>query len=451
MSNLKRLALIFVVLLTACSPGGTASPEPSGSAGATYSIEQQWEYVLGLLADPAGADTAEIAQRFGPDFLAKVSPDDLVSVLESIQGDYAVEATDVDTALKRTGTIRGGGTRLAFSIAIDPATGRITGLLFQPAGPDPAAGPVAPSDADAALAAVAPMSGWAAYDVTDGTCAPLHEDGAQRTYAMGSEFKLWILAAIIEDVNSGRLSWSDSVVVQDALKSTPDGEVYAKANGTTMRVDELAKLMISVSDNSAADLLLNKVGRDRALRAMRDAGVADPERNDPFLSTRELFLLKLAPANAGWEALTVAERTAYLDNTVAGQSLSDVNEADVPAAPWAIESLEWFASPEDMCHTWLRIEDLIAVSTPADAGVAEDVLTANPGLEFDTARWPEIWYKGGSEPGVYAMTWRLAGADGREYVLAAFLNDPKHDFPEIQAISAMQTVQAAFETLVVSG
>jgi hypothetical protein len=238
------------------------------------------------------------------------------------------------------------------------------------------------------------------------------------------------------------------VIVRDALKSTPDGEVFAKADGTAMRVDELARLMISISDNSAADLLLDRVGRDRALQAMRDAGVAEPERNDPFLSTRELFLLKLLPAHAGWGDLSVTARTAYLDDEVAGQSLGDIDETRLPNAPWAIEELEWFASPEDMCHTWLRIEDLIGASKPADAGAAKDALTANPGLEFDAARWPEVWYKGGSEPGVFAMTWRLAGADGRKYVVAAFLNDPDHEFPEIQAIAAMQSVLAAFETMV---
>ncbi len=451
MSVLTRVALPLLLLLAACSPGGTSSPEPSGSSGATYAVEEQWDYVLELLADPEGADIAEIEKRFHSDFLAQVSSDALVAALTSIEGEYVVEATDVDTALRRTGTMSAGDVRLAFSIGIDPATGQIVELLFQPAGTDPNAGPVTAADADAALAAVAPRSGWAVYDVTGGTCDALHEDGAQEVYAMGSEFKLWILAAIIEDVNAGKLSWSDTVVVRDELKSTPDGEVASKPDGTKMRIDELARLMISISDNSAADLLLDHVGRDRALRAMRDAGVAEPERNDPFLSTREIFLLKLLPEHEGWRDLTAAERAAYLDDELAGQTLGDIDETDVPDAPWAIEELEWFASPEDMCHTWLRMEDLIAASKPADASAAEATLTANPGLEIDAVRWPEVWYKGGSEPGVFAMTWRLAGTDGHEYVVAAFLNDPEHEFQEIRAIAAMQSVLAAFETIVDSG
>ena len=69
-------------------------------------------------------------------------------------------------------------------------------------------------------------------------------------------------------------------------------------------------------------------------------------------------------------------------------------------------------------------------------------------LEIDATLWPEIWYKGGSEPGVFATTWRLVGSDGREFVVAAFLNDPDEEFSEIYAIDAMMTVFAAFEALV---
>ncbi|MBN2177633.1 MAG: serine hydrolase [Demequinaceae bacterium] len=448
MSVIVRVALPLVLLLTACSPGGEASPEPS--SGASYAIGEQWEYVLDLLADPDSADTTEIGERFHPVFLAQVPADTLVAVLETLQGDYVVDEMETDTALRRTGIMSADGVRIAFFFGIDSGSGKITELLFQPAGPDPDAGSVSAVDADEALATVAAQGGWAVYDTTGGTCEALYEANARTPYAIGSEFKLWILAAILEDVNDGLLSWSDTVTVRDGLKSTSDGQVYAKPDGTEMTIDELALLMISISDNTATDLLLDRVGRDRAWEAMRDAGIVEPERNNPFLSTREIFLLKLMPEHGGWPDLSAPERAAYLDDELAGVTLDEVDLETLPDAPWRIDRLEWFASAEDMCHTWLRLEALIAASEPGDAASATAALTANPGLEIDAARWPEVWYKGGSEPGVFAMTWRLVGADGREYVVAAFLNDPENEFSELYAIDAMMTVFAAFQDLVAS-
>lgn len=423
------------------------SPEASGTAGSSYTIEEQWGYVLELLADPEGADLAEIEERFDPIVLAQVPAESLVAALVMLKGDYVVEETTTDTELRRTGILSADGLRLSFSFGLAPEDGRIVELFFQPAGPDPDAGSVSVASADAALAAVAPRYGWAVYDVTGGTCDALYEVNSEDPFAIGSEFKLWILAAIVEDVNVGHLSWSDVVVVRDDLKSTPDGQVFSLPDGTEMSIDELALLMISISDNTAADLLLEHVGRDRAWRAMRDAGVADPDRNDPFLSTREAFLLKFLPEHANWVDLPAAERSAYLDDELADLTLDDVDAEALPDAPWEIERIEWFASAEDMCHTWLRLEELIAASDLDDAQAAKAALTANPGLEFDTARWPEVWYKGGSEPGVFAMTWRLVGVDGQEYVVVAALNDPQAEFSEIHAIYAMQTVLAAFEAL----
>jgi hypothetical protein len=153
------------------------------------------------------------------------------------------------------------------------------------------------------------------------------------------------------------------------------------------------------------------------------------------------------PEHAGWADLPAAERSAYLDDELAGLTLDDVDAENLPDAPWEIERLEWFASAEDMCHTWLRLEELIAASEPDDAQAARAALTTNPGLEIDTTRWPEVWYKGGSEPGVFATTWRLVGPDGREFVVAAALNDPQAEFSETYAIYAMQTILAAFEAM----
>ena len=52
-----------------------------------------------------------------------------------------------------------------------------------------------------------------------------------------------------------------------------------------------------------------------------------------------------------------------------------------------------------------------------------DILSINPGVPFDEVVWPFVGYKGGSEPGVLAVSWLLERNDGRLFFLAGILND----------------------------
>ena len=51
--------------------------------------------------------------------------------------------------------------------------------------------------------------------------------------------------------------------------------------------------MISVSDNTATDMLINLVGRSAVEAALTATGMASPALDRPFLTTREIFILKL--------------------------------------------------------------------------------------------------------------------------------------------------------------
>ena len=52
-----------------------------------------------------------------------------------------------------------------------------------------------------------------------------------------------------------------------------------------------------------------------------------------------------------------------------------------------------------------------------------DILSTNPGMPFDKAKWPYVGFKGGSEPGVLSLAWLLRRSDNRWFVLSLTLND----------------------------
>ena len=62
-------------------------------------------------------------------------------------------------------------------------------------------------------------------------------------------------------------------------------------DGTQISVQDAAAKMISISDNTATDMLINLVGRSAVEAALTSAGMANPALDRPFLTTREAFIL----------------------------------------------------------------------------------------------------------------------------------------------------------------
>ncbi len=433
---------------TAPSTSATTSSSGAGQLDGDFSSADQLEWVLELLARPEPPLVTELDARFTADFLAAIPSEQLLAVLADLAGTYDVVADD-EGEVQRSGVLEGPeGIRFTFDLVIDPADGgRISGLLFQPAAPE-FDGPLTTDAIDQAMTDFAPHAEYGLFAVTDGTCEAIHRLEADAPSAVGSVFKLWVLAAVAEAASAGDLSWDDEVEVTAELRSTPDGEVQQLADGDTITVAELAVLMISISDNTATDLLIDHVGRLPVEEAMVRAGVAEPERNIPFPTTREIFLLKLDPTHAGYLDLDADARRAYLDETLAGLPLGGpdgLDPASLPPGPWQIESLEWFATSGDLCNTMARLAEL--AEDPVNQTQLERALSTNPGQDVDPARWPTVWFKGGSEPGVVATTWYLVDADGQAFVVTGALNDPDRDFGEVAGVSVILPLIPLLESL----
>lgn len=247
---------------------------------------------------------------------------------------------------------------------------------------------------------------------------PVISINGDKPLALGSTFKLYVLAALAEDVKAGRRKWTD--VVRLAEKSYPSGQLQDWPKGSPVTLHTLASLMISISDNTATDQLIVTLGRKRILKLMADSGHSNPAANDPFLTTRELFILKtMDPVfldrwrSRSPDAITAAEVLM----TVANPSLDEVNAA-FAHGPKAID-IEWFASPADLASL------LGHMRRKADPE-AFRIMAINPSANGDAlrSRWDYIGFKGGSEPGVLNYTWLLTDKAGRDWALTLGWNNP---------------------------
>jgi hypothetical protein len=146
---------------------------------------------------------------------------------------------------------------------------------------------------DDRLAAVAPRTALLAAKVTDGRCEPVHGVSPRRVMPLASGFKLYVLGALAHAVRRGAAGWDEPLAIRDDWKSLPSGEFQTFPAGTTLPLREYANAMISISDNTATDHLMGRLGRARVEAQQFRFAMAEARRNAPFLTTRELFVLKL--------------------------------------------------------------------------------------------------------------------------------------------------------------
>jgi beta-lactamase class A len=127
--------------------------------------------------------------------------------------------------------------------------------------------------------------GVAALDTGSGRWIGLNPGGR---YALTSTFKLPLAAAVLREVDAGRLTLDREVAFTqaDILEYAP--VVRAHAAEGRMTVGALAEAAVTVSDNSAANLLLPLVGGPRGLtRFMQANGGGDSrlDRTEPALNS----------------------------------------------------------------------------------------------------------------------------------------------------------------------
>lgn len=217
--------------------------------------------------------------------------------------------------------------------------------------------------------------------------------------AAGSSFKLAILAELQAQILAGKWRWNSMITLQDADKSLPSGTLQNEPSGGQYTLQKLAEAMVSVSDNTAADLLLRTVGRSGVEARLAEA---------PMLSTRELFALK-NPANFALltdyrAAATVQARRAVILRAAA---------APLPtsgALTLALDA-EWHVSARRLCAMMNSVAAL-------------PLTRLNPGVA-DPADFFRVSYKGGSDRGVLNLTTQVVNRKGETSCVSVSWNDAR--------------------------
>ncbi len=280
------------------------------------------------------------------------------------------------------------------------AEDKIDALLFRP----PAL--VAASLEDS-LRTLRSSSGTLSYVIIEEGRSERAALNASESLAVGSAFKLAVMNALYDQVMDGQLHWSDVVPLKPEWKSLPSGILRSWPNETPITLATYAAQMISISDNTAADALVRLVGSD-ALRPYAS-------RNQPFLTTREMFTLKSVPGTD--------ERAAYLAATTPETRAVVLKRVDALPLPTVDQlltepqlSIEWHYDVRELCRLLSRVADV-------------PLMSINPGVG-EPAMYRHVAFKGGSDAGVINLTTMVTTQRGTNVCFSATLNDPTRQVNE---------------------
>jgi beta-lactamase class A len=187
-----------------------------------------------------------------------------------------------------------------------------------------------------------------------------------------STIKLPVLCALYDKVARGEVKWDEMLVVRDADKVSGSGVLHELTGGARLAVRDVANLMIVVSDNTATNLILDRITADavneymdrlglRQTRSMRKvrgdgtqlkeasgwskAGLMEENRRYGLGATtsREMVQLiemlaagKVVSAEASREMLATLERQQYKDGI--GRRLGEYKVASKSGALDALRS-----------------------------------------------------------------------------------------------------------------
>lgn len=123
-----------------------------------------------------------------------------------------------------------------------------------------------------------------------------------------SMIKVFILGAAMEQVNEGNLSLSQSLTLHNRDKVGGAGSLASQPDGAVLTLNEILRLMITQSDNTAANLIIDLMGMDKINTYIQKEGYSDTvlrrkmmdysavaAGNENYTSARDLghFFLKL--------------------------------------------------------------------------------------------------------------------------------------------------------------
>jgi beta-lactamase class A len=196
-------------------------------------------------------------------------------------------------------------------------------------------------------------------------------------FPQGSAIKVPVLVELYRQADAGGLRLDERLPVRAADKAGGSGVLQGFGDGTSqLSLRDLAVLMIVLSDNTATNLLIERVGMERVSATMRELGFPSIRLQRRMIQPQE--------SARGNENVALPGEAAAL--------MARIHRCELPMGP-------------ESCQDLRRILEIPRSGT-LPAGVPAGI--------------PLAW-KSGTLEGV-AVAWGIVGLPGRPYVVTVMLN-----------------------------
>lgn len=159
---------------------------------------------------------------------------------------------------------------------------------------------------------------------------------ADRIYPLCSVLKIPVLVEAFRQIEAGRFTLDDRWQLTTAEKNLPSGILVFFDDGLTPTVKDLLTLMMIISDNTATDMVMNRLGKGSVTDAMHGLGLTDIHVP---LTIRELFDDLLPSSDPTQDMLALAN--APRNRSGRCYSLGPDNDVGTPAALTELLSRIW--------------------------------------------------------------------------------------------------------------
>ncbi|HEY2382186.1 MAG TPA: serine hydrolase [Terriglobia bacterium] len=252
---------------------------------------------------------------------------------------------------------------------------------------------------------------------------------ADKTYPMASTYKVPILVELFYQRAAGKLALSDRIEVTPG-DVHPGGTIalLLDSPGLDMSIANLVNLMMRVSDNSAADLIIDKVGAANVTARMRMLGL-ETIRVDR--TTLEMILDQEGVDYAAYGKLPIAElraREASVDAQTAARANDRFNKTEKDVA-----------SPHDMT----RLLEKIVRGQIVDRASSDEIIEFMNHSMIGQARIPaalpdgtRVVHKTGSIGNTSNDTGIIFLPDGNHLLITVMMRDARAPTAERERVIA---------------
>jgi beta-lactamase class A len=154
---------------------------------------------------------------------------------------------------------------------------------------------------------------------------------ADELFPMASVLKIPVLVEAARQLDAGAFTLDDRWALTVAEKNLGSGVLTFFDDGLLPTVRDLLTLMIIISDNTATDMLINRLGKEKIVQAMRDLGLQEIYLP---LTIRQIFESILPSADPTQDPYEVAKSSEAFTPPpdAAGYAKGPQNNASTPRA-----------------------------------------------------------------------------------------------------------------------